>query len=311
MKTPDTTILLDMLRYRRPHGSESERQFIERFLMPLNPHVDPAGNLIIRIGYAPVLWSSHTDSVHTTPGMQQITIDQGIISLAQGSKSSCLGADDAAGVWIMHQMILNGTPGLYIFHRGEEVGGIGSSYIAKETPELLKDIQFAIALDRKGTGDIITHQFGRCCSDIFADSLSDQLDGYVASDGGVFTDTANYVDIIGECTNLSVGYEYAHSSNEILDMWFASDLCSELMRLDVSRLVSSREPGELEDDYELTMYQAYGSYGIEPYKHSFPSDTTDLASLVRKYPDYAADLLESLGYDAAAFFAEIEMAGGC
>ena len=32
--------------------------------------------------------------------------------------------------------------------------------------------------------------------------------------GGSFTDTANYTDIIPECTNLSCGYYNAHTQSE-------------------------------------------------------------------------------------------------
>jgi len=49
---------------------------------------------------------------------------------------------------------------------------VGSKFIAKRTPALLTGIDYAIALDRKGSRDVITHQFGRCCSDAFAKSLA-------------------------------------------------------------------------------------------------------------------------------------------
>ena len=123
---------LDMLAYKRPNGSASERKFINRFLRPLSVQEDAAGNLIKRIGTAPVLWSSHTDTVHRDSGKQHVILCEDGYVRAVGS--DCLGADDASGMWIMIEMIKAGVEGLYIFHRGEECGGHGSSHIASKTP---------------------------------------------------------------------------------------------------------------------------------------------------------------------------------
>src|SRR3546814_16306749 len=79
-----------------------------------------------------------------------------------------LGADDGAGLWIMLGMIAAACPGLYLFHRGEEQGCLGSRWIERHTPELLANIDAAIAFDRAGLGDVITHQsYGRTCSAAF------------------------------------------------------------------------------------------------------------------------------------------------
>ena len=78
----------------------------------------------------------------------------------------------------MLEMIKASVPGLYIFHRDEEVGGKGSKYISINTPEILKGIQFAIAFDRYGTTSVITEQMGgKCASREFADSIYSFLPG--------------------------------------------------------------------------------------------------------------------------------------
>src|SRR5208283_3170088 len=190
---PHVYELCQMLQYRRPAGSASELAFIERWIDSLGVGVDAYGNRFKRIGDSPVLWSCHTDSVHSTDGPQRVSIDQtGTIGLQSGETSSCLGADCATGVWLMRHMILAGVEGLYIFHRAEEIGGLGSRHIAQETPELLDGVRFAIAL-----------------------SLAPHLPkGFSPDDTGLFTDTANYDHLIPECSNLSVGYHDAHSSSE-------------------------------------------------------------------------------------------------
>src|SRR5579864_6491645 len=93
--------LIAMLSFRRPAGSRSERKFISKFIWPLGVETDRKGNLFKRIGTAPIMWSSHTDSVHRMGGLQDlIRVGDFGIGVSTKSKSNCLGADDAAGVWL-------------------------------------------------------------------------------------------------------------------------------------------------------------------------------------------------------------------
>jgi hypothetical protein len=148
-------------------------------------------------------------------------------------------------------MILAGTPGLYIFHRGEERGGIGSRALVRDRPALVDGIQQAIAFDRRGTTSIITWQSrGLSCSDTYARALADQLNAidptfaFEPDDTGVYTDTAEYTGLIPECTNISVGYEGAHSPRETLDVDFVLALRDAVIRLDPSLLPIERAPGD-------------------------------------------------------------------
>lgn len=241
-------ILLEMHTYRRPARSKTEKKFINKFLIPLGLEVDKYGNFYKKIGKSPILWSSHTDTVHTEGGIQSLGFDMAEFGISEKEKSSCLGADDTAGVWLMVQMILAKVPGLYIFHRDEEGGRKGSEWISKHMASHLKDSKFAIALDRKGTTSIITHQMSRrCCSGDFCDSLAAQLGlGLKADDTGSYTDTASYVGIIPECTNISVGYYNAHSSFERLDRDFIFKLRDALIAMDQTKLIETRVAGTTE-----------------------------------------------------------------
>lgn len=247
--------LLTMLQYMRPAGSRSERKFINRFIRPLGVTQDAAGNLIKRIGDAPtVLWSSHTDTVHRRGGRQLIAITGDTVTAPD---SDCLGADCTTGVWLMCEMVRLGVPGLYVWHREEEVGGLGSSYIATKTPGLLEGIKYAIAFDRYGKSSVITHQGSRCCSDDFAESLIAQLgNNYVIDTGGTFTDTANYTELVGECSNISVGYFNQHRHTESQSIDHALWLLERMACLDVSKLASTRKPGD-PDDYGAWYYNRY------------------------------------------------------
>ncbi len=240
--------LLEMLKYRRKAGSSGEQAFITRFLEPLKVQIDPKGNLIKVIKNpdksAPVImWSSHTDTVHHTDGMQEVITSDDYAYVDDKGREP-LGADCTTGVWLMMQMIRAKIPGLYIFHREEEIGGVGSRWIAKNNPDLVKDIKFAIAFDRMDTNSIITRQRGStCCSAEFADSLNTALGGSFKHDpGGSFTDTASYTELIPECTNISVGYKRQHTSSEYQDLIFSDWLCETLLDADFTNLVAKRDP---------------------------------------------------------------------
>ena len=259
--TDSAAVLLNMLRTRRPGGSKTERAFIKQYLLPLGLLPDKMGNYILRIGDKPILWSCHTDTVHRMGGTQELThLGNMVVGITKESGSNCLGADDTAGIWLMREMILAKVQGLYVFHRNEERGCVGSKWIAKNTPKLFDGIKFAVALDRKGQDEVITHQHGRCCSDEFAESMAAQLGmGYAPSNRGVYTDTAEYTGLIGECTNLSVGYLHQHTKDEVLDCAFLLRLRDKLCNIDVDKLVSKRKPGEVEP-YKYTSHHYDGDY---------------------------------------------------
>ncbi len=332
-RDPALKVLVEILTYKRGYSTSSELDFLNSWLIPrLRPYgveVDAVGNLIVRVGESNVLWSCHTDTVHRKEGRQNVRYEGDILHLNHGKPGDCLGADDGAGIWLMLEMLKAGKPGLYIFHRGEEDGGIGSSFIAKTTPEVLKGIDMAIAFDRAGVDNVITEQTGGlCASDEFANSLADQLPGmYHPDPTGVFTDTANYTDLIPECTNLSVGYEKQHGLKETQDTAHLVKMRDALLVLDTSKLVVKRTPGD--DGYDgfgpYSMFSGYGhrdfgktstsrrSYGggwsfddeIEDRVERSSGSAWGLADLVAEWPNAAADLLEQLGVDRAKFVEHI------
>lgn len=283
--------LLTMLTTKRPHASDSEAAFITRYLLPLGTVPDGFGNLSVRVGRNPrILWSSHTDTCHRRPGTQRIVFDGARVAIDDPDNSNCLGADCTAGVWLMTEMIKAGVPGLYVFHRGEERGGLGSSWIAGHNQDLLSGISAAIAFDRRSTRSIITHQRGaRSCSDAFAASLANVLSlGHQLDPTGTFTDTANYVDLIGECSNVSIGYEHEHTTHEILDVNYLLALHDAILAADFARLVFTRQPGDCEPD----SYEPWpSSWRAQPPRGRL----SDLYDIVHDHPAAVADFLEHHG----------------
>ncbi|RWB08823.1 MAG: M28 family peptidase [Mesorhizobium sp.] len=247
---------LEMLTFMRPAGGVWEDAFVEKYLRePHRPIEDGYGNQIIDVGSKPnIVWSSHTDTVHYKGGLQNVIVTKkdGHARVAPGQKlSNCLGADCTTGVWLMLEMIEAGIAGRYIFHRAEERGMLGSTWLAKNAPEWLKGIDAAIAFDRMGTTDVITNQCGNTASNEFATSLSSILGGaYKPSPNGVYTDTKAYAKIVSECTNISVGYYRQHSSQESQDLNHLKWLRDRMVQFDASTLVFKRDPAAAPADYD-------------------------------------------------------------
>jgi hypothetical protein len=322
--------LYDILSLKRGHGSVGEQRMIDEVIMPFNPHVftTQTGEVLAYhlsnpspegAPHPTTLFCAHTDTVHGNgvkrndgSYVNRWTYDTGTnIIHADGD---VLGADDGAGVWLLLEMYEAGVPGDYLFHRGEECGGIGSSGMVENFATFLSSFDRAIAFDRKGTHSIITHQrfYDRCCSDKFAEALAFELtcDTYFYScdDTGVFTDTANYTDLIGECTNVSVGYYDEHTAKERLDLGYLLALRRKCIALDWENLPTVRAPGEVDFHPVVSKFgRSYGyefDYGInktaitinELYDMSFE----ELEDFCYDFPEEAARLMQELmfGFEA-------------
>ncbi|MDR3159791.1 MAG: hypothetical protein LBU11_12490 [Zoogloeaceae bacterium] len=231
----DTNYAVDLLRRRPDSWQDTEG----------NVHVDRGGAS---------LFLAHTDTVHHEDGTQNLFVDDEGRIVSDGT---CLGADDGAGLYLLHRMLEAGVPGYYLFCRGEECGSPGSTFAAKHFD--WRRIRRCVAFDRANQTNVITHQFGgRCCSDGFAQALADALNAhglfYKPDETGIFTDSANFMDVIEECTNLSVGYQNQHTACETLDWRFLLRLADACCLLDWDALPVLRdreaEKGELQDLYK-------------------------------------------------------------
>ena len=119
-------------------------------------------------------------------------------------------------------MIAHDVPGLYYFFLGEERGGIGSGKVANSFDKIdyLKGINKVVSFDRRNYYSVITSQASQqCCSNDFAESLCEELNKSGLKLGldptGVFTDSANFIEYVPECTNISVGYFNEHTLREV------------------------------------------------------------------------------------------------
>jgi len=146
------TTLFELLTYIRLAKSNEQDDFIEELLkiLPRTSMQDEYGNIIVKIGTnSPIiLFSCHIDMVsyEREESRQELTIINNCY--LQSKENNQLGADDGAGIWLMLNMIKSNIPGLYIFHKDEEIGCLGSNYIMHHKPEALSGIKYAIAFDR-------------------------------------------------------------------------------------------------------------------------------------------------------------------
>lgn len=242
-------------RVGRAAGSMTEASFVAWLCnrLPVTL-IDGAGNIHVDLRQGPMhrtMFTAHTDTVHRGGGVNAIRLDttEPERTIWRADNGSCLGADDGAGVALMVHMIERGVPGLYVFFRDEESGGVGSRWLADEMPDALKGVDRCVSLDRAGYGDVITHQAGaRCCSDAFAEALSlaltteDMSMCFLPDSSGVFTDSDNLTFIVAECTNLSVGYFAQHGDGEWQDVTFLKALGTALVNVAWDELPVARDP---------------------------------------------------------------------
>ena len=293
--------LLRMLTYMRPGDSKAELAFIGKYVFGLKapdgveyhgPLADAYNNYyyIVGDGRSPMMWSCHTDTVHHANGRQDVVLAPDGTITQQGG--NCLGADDGAGVYIMRRMIQAGVPGLYVFHRAEETGCEGSKWATRNNWELYAasavcgyGVKAAVAFDRKDCDEIITHQSGmRGCSDKFAQSLGDAIGlGHKPSSKGVYTDTKEYVNIVGECTNIGVGYKWQHGPKEEQNGVFLMQLAKAMCEFNESKLVFERVQGAAEEARaSRTTYTSVGNDGYYDYRQSYKLKRGDVG-----YQEYA------------------------
>lgn len=211
---------------------------------------DRHGNYYRVIGSSDTMFASHLDTVSTKSKVTLISRMKDNDEIISSDGTTILGADDKAGVTVMLYMMAHAVPGVYYFFVGEEAGGIGSSKVAAEfrTTAHLRGIKKCVSFDRKNYFSVITQQmYDDCCSEEFAKSLCGEFGRLGLSMSpdptGVFTDSANFVDYVPECTNVSVGYFNEHTRNEALNVSFLERLAKACVEVNWAALPVARGVG--------------------------------------------------------------------
>ena len=243
---------LKLTKRTYPYGTEGQLASH----LPQGYFKDTHGNYYYKIGNSRTAFTCHLDTACKTQVTVNHKFDKNIIST---DGKSILGADDKAGMTVILYMIEKRIPGLYCFFIGEEVGCIGSGKACDD--DVFKNYDRMVSFDRRGIKSIITYQSSkRCCSDEFATELSNQLNRHGMSmepdDTGVYTDSAEFVHVIPECTNISVGYYKEHTHFEHQDIDHLVRLCIAVCKIDWEILPTKRDPNKI--DYKSYSYKSYG-----------------------------------------------------
>ena len=263
---------INLTKRTYPHGTEE----LLLSQLPKELEKDPDGNYFLKIGESKTIFACHLDTVSKTVD-NVVHIIEGEFIKTNGK--TILGADDKAGVVLLLYLISNKIPGLYYFFLGEEVGCIGSTAAAKRK-DFFRNYDRMISFDRKNVSSIITYQSSnRCCSDEFAVSLilefakSDLK--FEKDEGGVYTDSAEFVEIIPECTNISVGYFNEHTVNEKQNIFFLEKLCRACVIVDWEKLSVKRNPNVKERRYKYNnTTTTYNANANKSNKTTYSKNTT-------------------------------------
>jgi len=193
---------------------------------------------------------AHMDTVNDRAMKNKMVYDKKTDRLTR--KNAILGADDKAGVQIIHDLFDQCN---FILTRDEEVGLLGARSLASMTyvADKLEEIEVPCLLefDRMGNSDIVGPWNEYCCEEL-ADDISAISGGAYNPEMGVCTDLDELKDLGVEGVNLSVGYYQQHTKNEYMVMAEFENACklAELLLVELAdRDYSFQTAPPKKDDY--------------------------------------------------------------
>jgi len=245
-------LFLKLTEYTIPNHMEYT---LEKFF-PKGIQEDGVGNYYIKIGESRTIFTCHMDTACSRYEKVTHVIQDNMIST---DGSTVLSGDDKNGMAILLYMIYRKVPGTYYFFQGEESGMKGAHAIIGKDKAFFADFDRMVSFDRRAYHSVITHQLGRRgCSQEFAEKLAEELNkhdfNYRPDPTGIFTDSASFIGIIPECTNLSVGYFNEHSSFERTDIVFLDRLARASCLIDWENLPIGEK---IEDPYRSRFDNRY------------------------------------------------------
>lgn len=245
-------LFLDLTEYTIPFGYEKTLES----LLPSGWKKDSVGNYYYEIGNSDTLFTTHLDtySEEHEKVMQFEDEDDEYIIFTDGN--TILGGDNKLGCSILIGMIEMRIPGTYYFFLGEEPilsGGCwGSRNALKNHPEFFTKFKRCIAFDRREYGSVVIRQMGRMSSSrTFMKAIADKLKefGNIEFDDkssyGYYTDTATFMDVIPECTNISAGGFGEHTTREYVDLNYTYNVFQTALKVKWDELPTERTVGEV------------------------------------------------------------------
>ena len=241
-------LFLNLTRMQIPFNYEKT---LAKFF-PADMETDTHGNYFKKIGNNGMMFCGHLDTYCREYKRVWHVIDGDLIKT---DGTTTLGGDDKAGITIMIKMMEADIPGLYYFFRGEEgvtspTGTWGSKQALKSRKEYFSDIKKCIAFDRKGLTSIISEQmYTECCSEEFVKALTAEFNKngleYKDDPTGMWCDSGVFMEMIPECTNISVGYKAEHTMGEEQNIAHLEKLVEAAIKIDWNSLPVKRDPNQI------------------------------------------------------------------
>lgn len=269
---------------------------------------DAHGNYYIKIGDSKTMFCAHLDTYCYEYKRVWHVIEDNIIKT---DGTTTLGGDDKAGIIILIKMIESGIPGLYYFFRGEEgvtspTGTWGSKQALKSYEDNFSKYEKCIAFDRKGINSVITQQmYTMCCSDEFAEELIKEFGNndlkYYEDPTGMWCDSGVFMELIPECTNISVGFDDEHTFKETQNIEHLEKLVEACIKINWDKLPVKRDPkdasygiGNYHYDYDYQWDYQYSNNYKKKKKHTGVRDYVTMGDMFF----HVVDILQDVGYES-------------
>lgn len=239
-------LFIKLTEYTTPYGTESDLEPILSSIIK-DLRKDPIGNYHKIIGNSETLFTCHLDNFCEKKEKVTHIIENNIIKT---NGTTILGADNKAGVCVLLYLISNNVPGHYCFFIGEEPilsGGLYGSSLFSQAYKNITKYKRVISFDRKETYSIVRRQLAQdCCSLDFALELSsrfvENMIWFEPDASGYCTDSASFLEVIPECTNISVGVWDEHTNQECVDIDYVERVAVAASKIDWETLPVIRKP---------------------------------------------------------------------
>lgn len=260
----DKKMLLEIFRIPSLSGEESRMAtYIKQKLdsLGIEYEEDSKGNVFNFSGKKPFL-NAHMDTVQDLDDFYLA----GLISI----KEDCIldglgviGGDDKCGIYIILRMLEKGHDINFAFTVSEEIGTIGSGFLASTKEKELKLCLYGLTLDRKGNSDIICYDnsYGTIEFENALKAVGNEF-GYTPA-SGILSDADEFNKFMS-CANLSVGYYRQHTKKEFVIL---RDLMN--AELYVDKILEKVQMKFAIPEPKIRNYSSYLSdgsyYGYDPY----------------------------------------------
>lgn len=236
-------LLKELTAKTTPAGFEIN---VEPIILRYGFQKDENGNYFKLNPKSKVLFTAHADNYCSKEEEVTHVVDYGKL---ETDGTTILGGDNKVGICYLISLIEAGKDYNYYIFKSEEIGRVGSKLLLEKNKEFLENIDIAFAIDRKGTSEIITTQYGSpCCSRETAEELKSEFAKYgikldISEDGGR-CDTYTFRDVVRECVNISDGVFGEHTLGEYVDLEYFYNMIDTLKRIDFDKISINRIPSD-------------------------------------------------------------------